>query len=51
LLSSSIVDENNPALAEQLEKLKALASKLNDSVVCAFLIADSIYALFNHDKG
>ncbi|XP_060598856.1 chromosome-associated kinesin KIF4-like [Ruditapes philippinarum] len=32
LLSSSIVDENNPALAEQLEKLKALASKLNDSV-------------------
>ncbi|XP_045202855.1 chromosome-associated kinesin KIF4-like [Mercenaria mercenaria] len=32
LLSSSVVDENNPALTEQLNKLKSLASKLHDSV-------------------
>lgn len=32
LLSSSIADDNNPALAEQLEKLRSLASKLQESV-------------------
>lgn len=38
LLSSSVTEETNPVLAEQIEKLKTFANKLHESVVSLFNI-------------